>query len=219
VESKDTITVLIVDDHPVFRRGLRMVLGAHAELQVVGEAADGIEAVDKATELQPSVVIMDIQMPRSNGVEATAELRKVAPNSKVLILTVSERNGDVFEAMQAGARGYLLKHVDIEELVAAIKAVAMGNVIISQTIAVKLIDYLHPTAEPSESNGTPTLSIRELEVLRLVAGGASNREVADQLSICEATVKAHLRNIMDKMQVKNRAQAVARAISNGVLKH
>jgi two-component system NarL family response regulator len=219
MEANNTISVLIVDDHPVFRRGLMMVLGGNADIEVVGEAEDGIEAVDKASELQPSVVIMDIQMPRSNGVEATAAMRKVAPNSKVLILTVSERNGDVFEAMQAGARGYLLKHVDVEELVAAIKAVAMGNVIISPTIAGKLIDYLHPTIEPSETNGTPTLSIRELEVLRLVAGGASNREAADQLSICEATVKAHLRNIMDKLQVKNRAEAVARAISNGVLKN
>jgi DNA-binding NarL/FixJ family response regulator len=219
MESKDKITVLIVDDHPVFRRGLLMILGAHADIEVVGEAADGIEAVEKASELQPSVVIMDIQMPRSNGVEATEELRKVAPNSKVLILTVSEKNGDVFEAMQAGAKGYLLKHVDIEELVAAVKAVAMGNIIISQSIAGKLIDYLRPASELSESNGTPALSIREIEVLRLVASGSSNREVADQLSICEATVKAHLRNIMDKMQVKNRAQAVARAISNGVLKH
>jgi DNA-binding NarL/FixJ family response regulator len=219
MEPNNTISVLIVDDHPVFRRGLMMVLGGHGDIQVVGEAEDGIEAVDKASELQPSVVIMDIQMPRSNGVEATAAMRKIAPNSKVLILTVSERNGDVFEAMQAGARGYLLKHVDIEELVAAIKAVAMGNVIISPTIAGKLIDYLHPTSESVEANGTPTLSIRELEVLRLVAGGASNREAADQLSICEATVKAHLRNIMDKLQVKNRAEAVARAISNGVLKH
>jgi DNA-binding NarL/FixJ family response regulator len=219
MEPKDTITVLIVDDHPVFRHGLMMVLGGHSEIEVVGEAVDGVEAVEKAAELQPSVVIMDIQMPRSNGVEATAALRKVAPNSKVLILTVSERNGDVFEAMQAGARGYLLKYVDTDELVAAIKSVAMGNVIISQTIASTLIDYLRPTSEPSETNGTPTLSMRELEVLRLVAAGASNGEIADKLSICEATVKAHLRNIMDKLQVKNRAQAVARAMSNGVLKH
>jgi DNA-binding NarL/FixJ family response regulator len=219
MESKNTITVLIVDDHPVFRRGLKMVLGGHPEIEVVGEAADGIEAMEKAAELQPSVVIMDVQMPRSNGVEATAALRKTAPNSKVIILTVSERNGDVFEAMQAGARGYLLKHVDVEQLVTAIKVVALGDVIISQAIASKLIDYLRPTSEPIETNGAPALSIRELEVLRLVAGGASNSEIADQLSIAEATVKAHLRNIMDKMQVKNRAQAVARAISNGVINH
>jgi DNA-binding NarL/FixJ family response regulator len=219
MESKGKITVLIVDDHPVFRRGLVMILGAHTDIEVVGEAADGIEAVEKASELQPSVVIMDIQMPRSNGVTATEELRKVAPNSKVLILTVSQKNGDVFEAMQAGAKGYLLKHVDIEELVAAVKAVAMGNIIISQSIAGKLIDYLRPVGESAENNDMPALSMREIEVLRLVASGDSNREVANQLSICEATVKAHLRNIMDKMQVKNRAQAVARAINNGVLKH
>jgi two-component system NarL family response regulator len=161
---------------------------------------------------------MDVQMARSTGVQATAALRKAAPNSRVLILTVSERNGDVFDAMQAGARGYLLKYIDIEGLVSAIKAVAAGNIIISQAIAGKLIDYLRPVSEQLDTEGTPTLSIRELEVLRMVAAGSSNREVADRLSISEATVKAHLRNIMDKMQVKNRAQAVAKAINNGVLK-
>jgi len=218
MDSKSMITVLVVDDHPVFRRGLVMVLGGYPEIQVVGEAADGVEAVAKATELQPSVVIIDVQMSRSNGVEATAALHKAAPNSRVLILTLSERNGDVFEAIQAGARGYLLKYVDIEELVAAIKSVAMGNVIISQAIAGKLIDYLRPANGMTETNGTATLSMRELEVLKLVAAGASNGEVADQLSISEATVKAHLHNIMHKMQVKNRAQAVAKAINNGVFK-
>jgi DNA-binding NarL/FixJ family response regulator len=213
------ISVLVVDDHPVFLKGLVMVLGEHTDIEVVGEAVDGAEAVAKATELQPSVIIMDIQMPRSNGVETTAALQKAAPNTKVLILTVSEKNGDVFEAMQAGARGYLLKSAGIEELVTAIKVVSLGDVIISQGIASKLIDYLRPVSEQAEANEMQTLSIRELEVLKLVAAGASNGEIADQLSISEATVKAHLRNIMDKLQVKNRAQAVARAISNGVLKH
>ena len=215
------ITILVVDDHPVFRKGLVMVLGANPDIQVVGEAADGVEAVEKATELQPSVVIMDLQMPRSSGAEATAALRKAAPNTKVLILTVSERNGDIFEAMQAGARGYLLKYVDIEQLVAAVKVVALGDVIISQSIAGKLIDYLRPAGEQADANANEmqTLSIRELEVLKLVAAGSSNGEIGDQLSISEATVKAHLRNIMDKLQVKNRAQAVARALSSGVLKN
>jgi two-component system NarL family response regulator len=196
-----------------------MVLGGYPEFQVVGEAVDGVEAVEKAVELQPSVVIMDIQMPRSNGVEATAALQKVAPEARVLILTVSERNGDLFEAMRAGARGYLLKYAGIDELVAAVKVVAMGDVIMSQAVAGKLIDYLRPIGEQGDANETEALSMRELEVLRLVAAGASNGEIADKLSICEATVKAHLRNIMDKLQVKNRAQAVAKAINNGVLKH
>jgi two-component system NarL family response regulator len=212
------ITVLVVDDHPVFRRGLVLVLGEYPEIKVVGEAVDGIEAVAKAAELQPSVVIMDVQMPRGNGVEATAALQKAAPDAKVLILTVSERNGDLFDAMRVGARGYLLKYVDIDELVAAIKVVALGDVIVSQVMAGRLIDYLRPASEQADANENKTLSIRELEVLQLVSAGASNGEIANQLSISEATVKAHLRNIMDKLQVKNRAQAVARAISKGMLK-
>ncbi len=212
------ITVMVVDDHPVFRRGLVLVLGEYPEIKVVGEAVDGIEAVAKAAELQPSVVIMDVQMPRSSGVEATAVLQKAAPDTKVLILTVSERNGDLFDAMRVGARGYLLKYVDIDELVAAIKVVALGDVIVSQAMAGRLIDYLRPANEQENAGETKTLSIRELEVLQLVSAGASNGEIANQLSISEATVKAHLRNIMDKLQVKNRAQAVARAISKGMLK-
>jgi DNA-binding NarL/FixJ family response regulator len=213
------ITVLIVDDHPVFRRGLVTVLGGYSDIKVIGEAVDGAEAITRATELQPSLVIMDMQIPQGNGIETIATLQKVAPNSKVLILTVAEKNGDVFEAMQAGARGYLLKSVGIEELASAIKVVSLGDVIISQAIASKLIDFLRPIDEQAEANEMQTLSFRELEVLKLVAAGESNREVADKLSICEATVKAHLRNIMDKLQVKNRAQAVARAFNNGVLKH
>jgi DNA-binding NarL/FixJ family response regulator len=213
------ISVLVVDDHPVFRRGLVMVLGEHPDIEIVGEAADGVEAMARATELQPSVVIMDMQIPKSNGVEAITTLKKVAPNSKVLILTVAEKNGDVFEAMQAGARGYLLKSVGIEALVNAIKVVALGDVIISQSIAGKLIEFLRPIDEPTDANEMQTLSFRELEVLKQVAAGASNSEIADKLSICDATVKAHLRNIMDKLQVKNRAQAVARAFNNGVLQH
>ena len=212
------ITVLVVDDHPVFRRGLVLVLGEYPEIKVVGEAVDGIEAVAKAAELQPSVVIMDVQMPRGNGIEATASLQKASPDSKVLILTVSERNGDLFDAMRVGARGYLLKYVDIDELVAAIKVVALGDVIVSQVMAGRLIDYLRPASEQLDAGETKTLSIRELEVLQLVSTGASNGEIADKLSISEATVKAHLRNIMDKLQVKNRAQAVARALNKGLLK-
>jgi DNA-binding NarL/FixJ family response regulator len=127
------------------------------------------------------------------------------------------RNDDVFEDIEAKARAYLLKYLDMEALMADIKAVAVGNVIISQAIAGRLADFLRPASEVNETNRGPTLSVRELEVLRLVAGGARNREIADRLYISESTVKAHLRNIMDKMQVKNRAQAVARAISDGVL--
>ncbi len=140
--------------------------------------------------------------------------------SKISILWQSNlRNGDFIEDIRAEARGYLMKYLDIEAMIADIKAEVMGNAIISQVIADRLIDYLRPASEQTDADGMPTLSLRELEVLRMVATGASNGEIADQLYISGATVKAHLHNIMDKMQVKNRAQAVAMAISNGVLEH
>jgi len=140
------------------------------------------------------------------------------PKSSIL-WQANEKNGDIFEDIEARAKDYLLKYLDIEELMADIKVVAMRNVIISQAIAGRLTDFLRSASEQTPAVGTPTLSIRELEVLQLVAGGASNGEIAGQLYISEATVKTHLRNIMDKMQVKNRAQAVAKAIGNGVLRH
>jgi DNA-binding NarL/FixJ family response regulator len=209
---------LIVDDHPVFRRGLTLVLRDYPDINVVGEAVDGVEAVEKATELQPSVIVMDIQMPRCSGVEATAALQQAAPDSKVLILTVSDKNQDILNAMRAGAKGYVLKYVGIDELVDAIKLIAAGDVIISQSMAVKFISSFGPSSEQVGARSNQTLSKREIEVLQLVAKGNSTKVIADQLFLSESTIKGHLHNIMDKLHVKNRAQAVAKGIDDGMLK-
>ncbi|OGO38397.1 MAG: hypothetical protein A2147_03315 [Chloroflexi bacterium RBG_16_57_8] len=214
------ITVLIADDHPLFRHGLVSLLSGYPDIKVVGEAGDGVEAVARATELQPAVVIMDLRMPGGDGVEATADLRSAAPSTMVLVLTASEDDEDLFEAMRLGARGYILKYAGLDELVGAVRAVALGDVIISPAMAKRLVDHLGPAGEHHlPTNGDREgLTLRELEVLRRVSTGASNSQIAAQLNISEATVKAHLRNIMEKLEVKNRAQAVAKAINGGLLR-
>jgi two-component system NarL family response regulator len=189
------------------------VLGQFPEFQVVGQASNGSEAVAKASELQPDVVIMDISMPGSTGIEATIALQQRLPQVRVLILTVSEEQEDLFTAIKAGAKGYLLKSVGLEELVNAVRLVANGEAIISPSMAVRLLDeFRQPTKEKVEKG---PLSGREREILQLVAQGDSNREIAAQLFISETTVKAHLRSILEKLHVKNRAQAVAHAAGKG----
>jgi DNA-binding NarL/FixJ family response regulator len=211
------ITVLVADDHPFFRHGLVSVLSACPEFEVVAEAENTQEVIKKASETQPSVIVMDLSMPGGGGIDATADIKKGLPGCKVLILTASESDDDMLMAMKAGANGYLLKYVDVDELVAAVKTVAMGEFIIYPSMATKLVNHIGRTEKPTP-DPTDVLSSREMEVLRLVAAGSRNAEIASQLNITEATVKAHLRNIMDKLEVKNRAQAVAKANQLGVLK-
>jgi len=212
------IKVLVVDDHPVFRRGLISMMQDQTEFQVVGEASSGLEAVAKAVELQPDVVVMDLRMPGGDGVAATAALQQKLPRTKVLILTVSEKDDDLFAAVEAGAKGYLLKSVDFEELINSISSVAAGDVIISPALATRVIVQLKQKKQPRTGEDSAGLTPRETEVLQLVARGASNKEVGTELFISETTVKAHLRSVLEKLQVKNRAQAVARATAMGLLK-
>ena len=212
------IKVLVVDDHPVFRRGLISMMQDQTEFQVVGEASSGLEAVAKAVELQPDVVVMDLRMPGGDGVAATAALQQKLPRTKVLILTVSEKDDDLFAAVEAGAKGYLLKSVDFEELINSISSVAAGDVIISPALAIRVIVQLKQKKQPRTGEDSAGLTPRETEVLQLVARGASNKEVGTELFISETTVKAHLRSVLEKLQVKNRAQAVARATAMGLLK-
>ncbi len=202
--------VLVVDDHPMLRRGVIDVLGLQEQLMVVGEAGDGAEALEKAREVSPDVVVMDLEMPNMNGLEATAALRAEMPDIKILIFTVSDKQADLFSAMRVGARGYILKNAAAAELIRGVMHIAEGGVIISPDMAAKLLGELPVETEASEE--TPDVEVltqREAEVLQQVARGASNKEIAGALYISENTVKTHMRNIMDKLHLANRTQAAA----------
>lgn len=209
--------VLVVDDHPVFRQGLISVLQQYPEFEVVGQATNGVEAVVKAGELQPDVVVMDIRMPAGDGVEATTVVQQRLPQVKVLIVTVSEKDDDLFAAIKAGAKGYLLKSASLLELIESIRLVAKGEAIISPSMAVRLLGEFQQTTKDRADKELSELSPREREVLQLVATGASNKEIATQFFICETTVKAHLRSILEKLHAHNRAEAVALAAAKGWL--
>ncbi|WP_147918471.1 response regulator transcription factor [Ruania zhangjianzhongii] len=204
------ISVLIVDDHPVVRDGLHGMFSADRRFEVLGEAADGSAAVAAAESLCPDVVLMDLRMPRTDGVTAIRELAKRGNPARVLVLTTYDTDSDVLPAIEAGATGYLLKDTPKEELFRAVEAAAAGNAILAPGVAARLMGQMRrPAAEP--------LSRRELEVLELVAGGCTNREAAKQLFISEATVKTHLLHAYAKLGVNDRAAAVAAAFSRGYL--
>jgi DNA-binding NarL/FixJ family response regulator len=204
------ITLLIVDDHPVVRDGLRGMFSGTDEFEVLGEAADGTEALTLADRLRPDVVLMDLRMPGMDGVRAIGALRERALPSRVLVLTTYDTDSDVLPAIEAGATGYLLKDAPREELFRAVRAAARGEAVLSPSVATRLIGQMRaPAQEP--------LSQRELEVLGLIAGGRTNREAAAHLFISEATVKTHLLHIYGKLGVKDRAAAVATAYERGLL--
>ena len=207
------IKVLVVDDHSLFRRGIISVLAAEDWLEVVGEASDGLQAINKASVLTPDVIVMDLMMPRKSGLEATQLLQTQLPQANILVLTVSESEADLFAAMKFGARGYMLKNAEPEELIQGIIHIARGGVTVSPAMASKLLDELKEMREPVEA--IPELSHRETEVLQLVAQGKRNKDIAEELFISENTVKTHLRNIMDKLHMANRSQAAAYAVRAG----
>ena len=200
--------VLVVDDHPLLRRGVMDVLGLQEQIMVVGEAGNGVEALEKARELSPEVIVMDLEMPTMNGLEATAAFQAEFPNIKILIFTVSEKQSDLFSTMRAGARGYILKSAAPSELLRAVAHIADGGVIVSPDMATKLILELPLKAKaPGTPPGVEVLTQREAEVLKLVAMGTSNKEIASALYISENTVKTHMSHIMDKLHLTNRRQA------------
>jgi DNA-binding NarL/FixJ family response regulator len=218
--SSDDIRVMICDDHALFRRGLIMVLEAEDDIEVVAEAEDGEDAVEKAAEFVPDVVLMDVRMPGVDGIEATRRIAEKVPTAKILMLTVSDEEEDLYEAVKAGATGYLLKEVSIEEVAPAARAVVAGQSLISPSMASKLLgefSNLAKRAEERTSVPTPRLTERELEVLRLVAQGKSNREIAGDLYISENTVKNHVRNILEKLQLHTRMEAVMYAVREKLL--
>ncbi|MEU2163410.1 response regulator transcription factor [Streptomyces chengbuensis] len=207
-----TISVLIVDDHPVVRDGLRGMFESAAGFAVLGEAADGVEGVALAERLDPDVVLMDLRMPGGGGVEAIAELARRGARTKVLVLTTYDTDADTLPAIEAGATGYLLKDAPREELFTAVRAAAEGRTVLSPAVASRLVSRVRNPAPRDEP-----LSAREREVLVLVARGTSNREIAAELFISEATVKTHLTHIYGKLAVKDRASAVAAAYDRGIL--
>jgi DNA-binding NarL/FixJ family response regulator len=219
-EPDQVIRVLIADDQAVFRRGLFVVLDTEDDIEVVGEAEDGAEAVAKATEMAPDVVLMDVRMPRVNGIEAARQIRELLPSTRILMLTVSDEEDDLYEAIKAGANGYLLKEISIEEVGSAIHSVMQGQSLISPSMASKLLNEFNSLAKLAaerEQLPAPVLTARELEVLKLVARGMSNKDVADELYISENTVKNHVRNILEKLHLHSRMEAVMYAVRKRLL--
>ncbi|MGH9069084.1 MAG: response regulator [Acidimicrobiales bacterium] len=211
--GEEPIRVLVADDQALFRRGLFVVLGAEGGIEVVAEAADGAEAVAKVAELAPDVVLMDVRMPGVNGIEAARTISETAPATKILMLTVSDDEDDLYEAVKAGACGYLLKEISVEEVAAAVRAVVRGQSLISPSMASKLLTEFATLSKRAEQRfPAPTLTNRELEVLSLAARGLSNRDIAEQLFISENTVKNHVRNILEKLHLHSRMQAVMYAV-------
>jgi len=211
----DVVRVLLVDDHALFRRGLRVTLELEPDMVVVGEAGDGADAVAKAIETLPDVVLMDVQMPLRGGIEACSAIKTVAPSTKILMLTMSDDEGDLYEAIRSGASGYLLKDLPVDEVASSIRAVQTGQSLISPTLAAKLLTEFAALAKRGESPQaapTPRLTGREMEVLRLVARGMNNRDIARELYISENTVKNHVRNMLEKLQLHSRMEAVVYAV-------
>ncbi|WP_134731038.1 response regulator [Amycolatopsis nivea] len=204
------ISLLIVDDHPVVRDGLRGMFGADPRFEVVGEAADGATAITAGEQLRPDVILMDLRMPGTGGVTAIKELAKRGVPARILVLTTYDTDSDVLPAIEAGATGYLLKEAPREELFRAVEAAAQGQAVLSPTVATRLMGQLRQPA-------ADLLSEREIEVLQLIAKGASNRRAAEQLFISQATVKTHLLHVYAKLGVNDRAAAVAAGFAQGYL--
>lgn len=217
----EPIRTLIVDDHALFRRGLEIVLVTEPDIEVVGQASDGAEAVQKAGEQLPDVVLMDVRMPRSSGIQACRQIKEIAPSAKIVILTMSDEEEDLFEAIRAGASGYLLKDIPLDEVAEAVRAVHGGQSLISPSMAGKLLTEFAVLANREREDGqdarpeqvpAPKLTDREMQVLKLVARGMNNRDIAKELFISDNTVKNHVRNILEKLQIHSRMEAVMVAV-------
>jgi len=215
-----SIKVLIADDHVFYREGVRAFLGNSPEIEVVGEAGNGDEAITKTTELQPDVILMDLKMPGMNGIESTRQIHEKSPKVGVLVLTMFDDDDSVFAAMRAGARGYLLKDADKDEVVRAIVAVERGEAIFSPAIAKRMMQYFSSSsAHPSKKNQPDEfaeLTERELEILDLIAQGHNNTVISNKLSLSIKTVQNYVSSILTKLQVADRSQAIVRAREAGM---
>ena len=212
----EALRVLIADDHPLFRHGIRESLNLIPDIQVVGEATSGAEAITQAEALHPDVILMDVNMPGVNGIEATRRILHATPHIRILVVTMFQDDGTVFAAMRAGARGYILKDAEKEDILRAIQAVANGEAIFSPTIATRLIDFFATQASTLPKEIFPSLTEREREILQLIARGRSNTDIARELSLSSKTVYNYVSNILSKLQVADRAQAIIRAREAGL---
>ena len=206
----ESIRVLVADDHVLYRRGLELVLGQESDIAIVGEAGDGVEAIRRTEELLPDVVLMDVRMPRVSGIEACLAIKELAPSTKIIMLTISDEEGDLYEAVRAGANGYLIKDVPGEEIASGLRAVYAGQSLISPSMASKLLSEFALMIKKQDERPTapvPRLTERELEVLKLVARGMANKDIARELFIPENTVKNHVRNTLENHQPHSRTEA------------
>jgi DNA-binding NarL/FixJ family response regulator len=217
------IRVLIADDHALFRHGLERALGSEPDIDVVGEAVDGLAAAEQALTLAPDVVLMDVRMPRLTGVEAAERIRAVRPNVRVLMLTGSEDEQDLFAAVRAGAAGYLLKQISVDQLADAVRAAYRGEGFVAPSMLPKLLREFTSLSRLQPEGDAPfaerRLTEREVEVLRLVAKGMSNKEIASELVIAQNTVKNHVRNILEKLELRSRTEAAMYALREGLVEN
>ncbi len=214
----DAIKILIVDDHAVVRDGLVTMLGRQTDFLVAGQAVNGLEAVEKARELKPDVILMDLRMPELDGVGAMNQIREQDQDVKFIVLTTYDTDEYIFDAIDAGAKGYLLKDASREDLFQSVRAVHRGESLIQPGVAAKVLDRLAQMSRQARVGGPQVLSERELEVLRLMAAGAANKNIASDLAISESTVKTHVTNIFQKLEVNHRTEAVTQALQRGIIK-
>lgn len=215
----DSLRILLVDDHVLFRKGIASLLTGREDVTIVGEASDGDEAVILAQQTIPDVILMDVNMPRQNGIETVKIIKREMPHIHIVMLTVSDDDNDLFEAIKSGAKGYLLKNLEPQELYGMLDRLRQGEAPISGAMAAKILrEFQYPEHNQTKKGDTvDELTAREVEVLEQVVTGASNKEIADTLHITENTVKIHLRNILEKLHVQNRIQAAVYAVREGLV--
>lgn len=215
----EPLRILLVDDHILFRKGIASLISSRQDMKVVAEASDGVEAVTIAKETLPDIILMDINMPRRSGLEAVKIIKEEIPATQVVMLTISEQDSDLFEAIKNGAKGYLLKNLEPQQLFEMLDKIRRGEAPISGAMAAKILQEFRQPAlnKAKQSESEDKLTAREMEVLEEVVKGASNTEIADTLHITENTVKIHLRNILEKLHVQNRIQAAVQAVRKGLV--